>query len=107
MSLFWCSVLASLFPTISNQHSATVEPTLTTSCFVYGSCNHTDVFVSALCPTYAAYYGNRAATYMMLGNYDKALADARQSTGIDSKFTKVTSYHINPYSIFTFYIFFI
>jgi len=42
-----------------------------------------------LCPKCAAYYGNRAATYMMLLKYDKALEDARKSTQIDPLFVKV------------------
>jgi len=41
-----------------------------------------------LCPSCAAYYSNRAATYMMLRQYDKALKDARHSTQIDPTFTK-------------------
>ncbi len=36
-----------------------------------------------------AYYGNRAATYMMLCRFDMALADARQSIAIDPNFVKV------------------
>ncbi|ELU16006.1 hypothetical protein CAPTEDRAFT_108722 [Capitella teleta] len=42
-----------------------------------------------MCPTCAAYYSNRAATYMMLFQFDKALEDARQSVNIDPKFPKV------------------
>lgn len=41
-----------------------------------------------LCPTCAAYYSNRAATYMMLYQYEKALADARQAIQIDPAFAK-------------------
>jgi len=41
-----------------------------------------------LCPDYAAYYGNRSACHMMLGRYDDALKDARQSTRLDDKFVK-------------------
>lgn len=41
-----------------------------------------------LCPSCSAYYGNRAATYMMLSQYDKALEDARRSTQIDPTFVK-------------------
>lgn len=41
-----------------------------------------------LCPTCAAYYGNRAATYIMLNKYREALEDARQSTKLDDKFVK-------------------
>lgn len=41
-----------------------------------------------LCPETPAYYGNRAATYMMLGDYKSALRDAKQSVQLDSKFEK-------------------
>jgi len=42
-----------------------------------------------LCPRCAAYYGNRAATYMMMSKYDKALEDARLALQIDPEFVKV------------------
>lgn len=51
------------------------------------------LILTALCPTCAAYYGNRAATYMMLSQYDKALEDARRSTQIDPAFVKVRICH--------------
>ncbi|KAJ8319898.1 hypothetical protein KUTeg_001485 [Tegillarca granosa] len=41
-----------------------------------------------LCPTCAAYYGNRAATYMMLNKYKDALEDARHSVRLDKNFLK-------------------
>ncbi|XP_055600895.1 dnaJ homolog subfamily C member 7 isoform X2 [Uranotaenia lowii] len=41
-----------------------------------------------LCPDTPAYYGNRAATYMMLGDYKAALRDAKQAVQIDAKFEK-------------------
>merc|ERR1712226_38028 len=41
-----------------------------------------------LCPKCCAYYGNRAATFMMLSKYDKALEDARVSLQIDPNFVK-------------------
>ncbi|XP_064647220.1 dnaJ homolog subfamily C member 7-like [Lineus longissimus] len=41
-----------------------------------------------LCPTCAAYYGNRSATLMMLGRYREALDDAMQSVLIDDGFVK-------------------
>lgn len=41
-----------------------------------------------LCPENAAYYGNRAACYMMLGMYKKALEDAQKAVALDSTFTK-------------------
>ncbi|EDW77862.1 uncharacterized protein Dwil_GK24713 [Drosophila willistoni] len=42
----------------------------------------------SLCPDSAAYYGNRAACYMMLLNYNSALADARHAIRIDPNFEK-------------------
>jgi len=42
----------------------------------------------ALCPEASAYYGNRAACYMMLGDYKAALRDSRQAILIDEKFEK-------------------
>ena len=41
-----------------------------------------------LCPETAAYYGNRAACYMMLNKYRDALDDARKSVSLDSNFVK-------------------
>lgn len=41
-----------------------------------------------LCPDAPAYYGNRAATYMMLGDYKSALRDAKQSVQLDAQFEK-------------------
>lgn len=41
-----------------------------------------------LCPNTAAYYGNRAACYMMLCNYQAALNDARRSVDLDNVFVK-------------------
>lgn len=42
----------------------------------------------AICPETPAYYGNRAACYMMLGDFKSALADSRQSINLDNKFEK-------------------
>ncbi|GAB0089401.1 dnaJ homolog subfamily C member 7 [Sergentomyia squamirostris] len=42
----------------------------------------------ALCPDLPAFFGNRAACYMMLGDYKQALRDARQSIDLDSSFEK-------------------
>lgn len=42
-------------------------------------------------PTCAAYYGNRAAAYMMLADYQKGLEDARTAFTLDSSFVK--AYH--------------
>ncbi|XP_065075263.1 dnaJ homolog subfamily C member 7-like isoform X1 [Ochlerotatus camptorhynchus] len=41
-----------------------------------------------LCPDTPAYYGNRAATYMMIGDYKSALRDAKHSVQIDANFEK-------------------
>ena len=46
-------------------------------------------FFLDLCPKFAAYYGNRAATYMMMNKYLDALEDARQSVRLDDTFVKV------------------
>lgn len=42
----------------------------------------------AICPETPSYYGNRAACYMMLGDFKSALADSRQSIELDNKFEK-------------------
>ncbi|XP_043644416.1 dnaJ homolog subfamily C member 7 isoform X1 [Drosophila teissieri] len=42
----------------------------------------------SLCPDSAAYYGNRAACYMMLLNFNSALTDARHAIRIDPGFEK-------------------
>ncbi|XP_055540830.1 dnaJ homolog subfamily C member 7 isoform X2 [Wyeomyia smithii] len=41
-----------------------------------------------LCPDTPAYYGNRAATYIMLGEYKSALRDAKMAVTLDDKFEK-------------------
>lgn len=41
-----------------------------------------------LCPESVAYYGNRAACRMMMGLYQDALEDARESTRLDTTFAK-------------------
>lgn len=41
-----------------------------------------------MCPDTAAYYGNRSACHMMLGDYKSALEDARHSVYLDPKFEK-------------------
>lgn len=41
-----------------------------------------------LCPETAAYYGNRAACYMMLNRYLEALEDARKSVNLDPMYVK-------------------
>lgn len=42
----------------------------------------------SLCPNVPAYYGNRAACYMMLGDCNQALNDARKSVHLDNTFEK-------------------
>ncbi|BES89410.1 DnaJ domain [Nesidiocoris tenuis] len=41
-----------------------------------------------LCPANASYYGNRAACYLMQGQFTKALEDANKSVTLDPKFVK-------------------
>ncbi|XP_029649856.1 dnaJ homolog subfamily C member 7 isoform X1 [Octopus sinensis] len=41
-----------------------------------------------LCPAHAPYYGNRAATYIMMMKYPEALADARTAVSLDNTFLK-------------------
>ncbi|XP_018902985.1 dnaJ homolog subfamily C member 7 [Bemisia tabaci] len=41
-----------------------------------------------LCPEAACYYGNRAACYLMMGQYKRALEDSKKSVDLDSKFVK-------------------
>ncbi|XP_039429404.1 dnaJ homolog subfamily C member 7 isoform X1 [Culex pipiens pallens] len=41
-----------------------------------------------LCPDVPAYYGNRAATYMMLSDYRSAIRDAKQAIQLDPQFEK-------------------
>lgn len=48
-----------------------------------------DLFAD-ICPTCAAYYGNRAAAYMMMNKYKDALIDIRESLRIDKTFVKVS-----------------
>ncbi|KAI6072486.1 DnaJ-like protein subfamily C member 7 isoform X1 [Aix galericulata] len=40
------------------------------------------------CPNNASYYGNRAATLMMLGRFREALGDAQQSVRLDDSFVR-------------------
>ncbi|XP_015687705.1 dnaJ homolog subfamily C member 7 isoform X1 [Protobothrops mucrosquamatus] len=40
------------------------------------------------CPSNASYYGNRAATLMMLGKFREALGDAQQSVRMDDSFLR-------------------
>jgi tetratricopeptide (TPR) repeat protein len=41
-----------------------------------------------LCPNNAAYYGNRAAAYIMVYKYKEAIEDSKKSTSIDENFVK-------------------
>lgn len=41
-----------------------------------------------LCPENPAYYGNRSACYMMMGDYKQALRDSRDAVVLDEKFEK-------------------
>ncbi|XP_071101126.1 dnaJ homolog subfamily C member 7-like [Haliotis cracherodii] len=41
-----------------------------------------------LCPSCSAYYGNRAATYIMLNKYKEALEDSRKAIQIEPNFVK-------------------
>lgn len=41
-----------------------------------------------LCPDTAAYYGNRAACYIMLNKFEEALEDSRKCVQLDPKFVK-------------------
>lgn len=41
-----------------------------------------------LMPDMAAYYGNRAAAYIMINKYKEAVRDAKMCTSLDEKFTK-------------------
>lgn len=42
-----------------------------------------------MCPKNASYYGNRAATLMMLCRYREALEDSQQAVRLDNDFMKV------------------
>ena len=65
--------------------------------------NYNNLFLD-MCPNCAAFYGNRSATYMMIGQYDKALEDARHSVQIDPSFIKVWEER-EPFDIYIYYIF--
>lgn len=41
-----------------------------------------------LCPDNAAYYGNRSACLMMMGDYKGALKDSRDAVQLDDRFAK-------------------
>lgn len=44
-----------------------------------------------MCPKNASYYGNRAATLMMLSRHREALEDSQQAVRLDDTFMKVGS----------------
>ena len=50
---------------------------------------HSSAFPIDMCPKNASYYGNRAATLMMLGRFREALGDAQQSVRLDDSFVRV------------------
>lgn len=50
---------------------------------------HPSGFPIDMCPKNASYYGNRAATLMMLGRFREALGDAQQSVRLDDSFVRV------------------
>ena len=52
-----------------------------------------DLYTKAieLCPSNAAYYGNRAAAYMMIQKHKLAIEDSKLATGIDPTFVKVST----------------
>lgn len=51
------------------------------------------------CPNNASYYGNRAATLMMLGRFREALEDAQQSVRLDDTFVRVRGDLQAPHSV--------
>lgn len=51
--------------------------------------SHSSAFPVDMCPKNASYYGNRAATLMMLGKFREALGDAQQSVRLDDSFVRV------------------
>merc|ERR1711879_633810 len=42
----------------------------------------------SICPTCAAFYGNRSATYIMLNRYKDGLSDAQYAIQLDTGFVK-------------------
>ena len=48
----------------------------------------TVVIISDLCPQCTAFYGNRSACYLMLGQPRQALEDAKTATNLDPEFNK-------------------
>lgn len=54
------------------------------------------VLLTDLCPKNASYYGNRAATLMMLSRYREALEDSQQAVRLDDSFMKVRRQGLEP-----------
>lgn len=54
----------------------------------YQSALHLYSEAITLCPDNAAYYGNRSACLMMMGDYKGALRDSRDAVSFDEKFAK-------------------
>lgn len=50
-----------------------------------------DLYTKAIemCPKNPAYYGNRAAAYMMIKKFREAINDSKSATEIDPNFVKV------------------
>lgn len=57
-----------------------------------------------MCPKNASYYGNRAATLMMLCRYRDALEDCQQAVRLDNTFIKV-GWRIKEISYIYIYLF--
>lgn len=60
---------------------------------VFHVCFYLTFFVD-FAPNIATFYGNRAAAYMMMSKYDKALEDANSAIRIDNNFVKVKPHYI-------------
>lgn len=68
------------------------SPELPSFFYIYAAlCLSSPVYVllTDLCPKNASYYGNRAATLMMLSRYREALEDSQQAVRLDNSFMKV------------------
>lgn len=59
--------------------------------------SHSSAFPVDMCPKNASYYGNRAATLMMLGKFREALGDAQQSVRLDDSFVRVCNRAVSGY----------
>lgn len=54
-----------------------------------------------VCPKNASYYGNRAATLMMLSRYREALEDSQQAVRLDDTFMKVRGHQVDSNLLWT------